>query len=81
MSYFAAVWVRILATCAEKWHTGLRVLTGQQDIITGVAFSADRKMLASVSIDKTILLWDTTTGICTAVLKGYSNGVRMVTLS
>jgi COMPASS component SWD3 len=39
-----------------------KTLTGHSDLVVGVAVSADGKTIASASYDKTIKLWDATTG-------------------
>ncbi|KAL6405694.1 vegetative incompatibility protein het-e-1 [Ilyonectria robusta] len=36
------------------------------------------QLLISASWDRTIKLWDVTTGTCTATLEGHSNGVNPV---
>lgn len=46
-----------------------------------VALSADGQRLASGSNDRTVKLWDTTTGTCIATLEGHSGGITSVALS
>ena len=61
---------RLLATAGDKsvklWDTAygqeLRNLKGHNEWVNGICFSPDGKLLASISIDKTIKLWDVTTG-------------------
>src|SRR5258708_10261472 len=53
-------------------------LKGHSALVYSVAFSPDGKMLASGSEDKTIKLWDVTTGKERATLKGHTGRVMSV---
>ena len=46
----------------ENWSPELQTLEGHSDRVQSVAFSQDGQLLASGSDDKTIKLWDPTTG-------------------
>ena len=59
----------------------LRTLTGHSDGVRAVALSADSMRALSGSADKTLKLWDLTTGEIIRTLVGHSNGVRCVALS
>ena len=41
----------------------LRTLEGRVKVVTGVAFSADGRLLASGFMDNSVRLWDTPTGL------------------
>ena len=46
-----------------------------------MAFSADRKLLASASHDKSVRLWDAASGGLVRTLRGHSDWVRSVAFS
>ena len=56
-------------------------LTAHTDGVQSVAFSPDGMTLASGSVDKTIKLWDVSTGRERATLQGHSGGVFSVAFS
>ncbi|TWH43478.1 AAA-like domain-containing protein [Dulcicalothrix desertica] len=56
-------------------------LNGHQNEVYGVAFSPDGKTLASASKDKTIKLWNVTTGQQISSLTGHKNEVNSVAFS
>jgi hypothetical protein len=49
--------------------------------VSGAAFSPDGGRLATVSLDRTVKLWDTTAGQEVFTLRGHSNGVTCVAFS
>ncbi|MCL1471867.1 trypsin-like peptidase domain-containing protein [Argonema antarcticum] len=59
----------------------LRTLTGHLDFVNSVAFSADGKILASGSSDKTIKIWNPNTGELLRTFTGHSNGIISIAIS
>jgi WD40 repeat protein/tetratricopeptide (TPR) repeat protein/serine/threonine protein kinase len=56
-------------------------IRGHDRAALGLAFSPDGKTLASASWDRTVRLWDTTTGKELKVLRGHTKGVWEVAFS
>ncbi|KIJ27467.1 hypothetical protein M422DRAFT_271383 [Sphaerobolus stellatus SS14] len=46
----------------QDWPAECQVFLGHQDLISSVAFSSDGTKILSASIDKTVRIWDTSTG-------------------
>jgi len=57
------------------------VLQGHTDYVSSVALSGDGHTALSGGGDKTVRVWDLSTGRCTAVLEGHTNLVSSVALS
>jgi len=56
-------------------------MTGHQQLINDVRFSPDTRLIASASFDKSIRIWDSTTGKFLAALRGHVQAVYMVAWS
>src|ERR1700733_6876929 len=65
----------------DGWSTCLQTLEGHSEGVRSVAFSHDSARLASASYDKTVKIWDTSSGECLQTLKGHSGTVRSVVFS
>ncbi|KAL4983713.1 WD40-repeat-containing domain protein [Aspergillus falconensis] len=63
------------------WSAELQTLEGHSGRVLCVAFSPNRQMLASSSSDKTVKLWDPTTGELLQTLEGHSGWVLSVAFS
>ncbi|KAK7571598.1 hypothetical protein V3481_018809 [Fusarium oxysporum f. sp. vasinfectum] len=74
-------WMTSKPRMEADWNACLQTLEGHSDLVSLVAFSADGQRLASGSYDKTVKIWDTTTGACMQTLKGHSDWVRSVAFS
>jgi WD40 repeat protein len=68
---------RILTGRTSRSLTGRtsRSLTGDTGYLYGVAFSPDGTLLAAISHDRTVRLWDVATGQTTRILTGHMFGV------
>ena len=82
----------MLASGGSKWDMNvtlwdpynnkiLKVFEGHTDFVTSVAFSPDRRTLASGSWDNTVRLWNIADGESTAILKGHTDQVLAVAFS
>ncbi|WP_083389756.1 ribosome assembly protein 4 [Trichormus sp. NMC-1] len=65
----------------EKRALNVNTLKGHDSKVRSVVFSPDEQQLASGSDDKTIKIWDVTTGKVLNTLKGHEGGVNSVVFS
>ena len=68
----------------QLWHIAdrdkpLYTFIGHTDAITAVDYSTNGKLLASGSSDKTVRLWDVTTGKHLHTFTGHTGGIGAVT--
>ncbi|XRB11979.1 EF-hand domain-containing protein [Pseudoscourfieldia marina] len=61
--------------------TILNNMTGHSEYVTSASYSADGTRIVSASQDKTVRVWDATTGACLSVLEGHSGAVRSASYS
>ncbi|KAJ5825710.1 hypothetical protein N7474_002848 [Penicillium riverlandense] len=73
--------VSIFPDVDETWRVGVQTLEGHSDAVACVAFSPDNKLLASASSEKTIRLWNATTGALLNILEGHQDHVRVLAFS
>ena len=74
---------RIMAVLQKTMH-GIReknTLQGHQDGVLNISYSPDGKTIASGSADKTIKLWDGTTGRLLRTLQGHQKGIWSISFS
>ncbi|KAJ8067013.1 hypothetical protein OCU04_004393 [Sclerotinia nivalis] len=64
-----------------EWNAVLQTLEGHSDSVNSVAFSANSKLLASASHDRTIKVWDAATGTLQQTLEGHSGWVKSIAFS
>ena len=77
-------------TCGPSWDIALwttdpihqtATFKGHNNIVQSLAFSSDGRLLASVSIDRTVILWDIKTTKPLFICKGHKNFVECVSFS
>ena len=65
----------------SDWNAVRQTLEDHSLWVSSVAFSNDSKLLASTPADKTIKIWDTSTGSIQQTLEGHSDRVTSVAFS
>ena len=66
---------------SDSWSACLQTLEGHSDRVNSVAFSHDSTRLASASFDRTVKIWDASSGACLQTLEGYSGYVKSAELA
>ncbi|KFY28387.1 hypothetical protein V491_00489 [Pseudogymnoascus sp. VKM F-3775] len=74
-------WVSQQPEVELGWNAVQQTLEGHSNLVNSVAFSHGSKLLASASSDKTVKIWDASTGSLQQTLEGHSRRVRSVAFS
>ncbi|OCK98220.1 HET-domain-containing protein [Cenococcum geophilum 1.58] len=62
-------WIIIKPAMGDGWSACLQTLEGHSDYVSSVAFSHDSTRLASASNDRTVKIWDASSGACLQTLE------------
>ncbi|KAI9674644.1 MAG: hypothetical protein M1822_009048 [Bathelium mastoideum] len=73
--------LRVTPQLIQNWSSELQKLEGHENWVMAVAFSPDGQLVASGSYDRTIRLWNTTTGEEMQKLEGHEDWVTAVAFS
>ena len=65
----------------RQCHTELRSLTGHVGNVYSVAYSPDGRLILSAGADRTVRIWDSSTGHLLQTWDGYRNTVCGLTIS
>src|SRR5436190_2218515 len=71
-------WITITPPMRDEWSACLQTLEGHTGEVRSVAFTRDSTRLASASGDRTVKIWDASSGKCLQTLEGHSNNVCSV---
>lgn len=71
-------WIQNRPAVEDNWSPCLQTLEGHASTVESVAFSTDLMQIASGSGDRTIKVWDITTGACIQTLEGHTHTVCAV---
>ncbi|KAI9778094.1 MAG: hypothetical protein M1839_008398 [Geoglossum umbratile] len=74
-------WVKMVSKAEDNWDACRSILKDHSDPVRAVTFSPNGQLIASVSSDKTVRLWETSTGSCRSTLEGHSGWVSAVAFS
>ena len=74
-------WISIKPAIGDQWSACLQTLEGHSGSVNSVAFSHDSARLASASGDRTVKVWDASSGMWFQTLKGHSDWVNSVAFS
>jgi WD40 repeat protein len=66
---------------SDEWSGCLQTLEGHGSVVWSVAFSHNSTRLASASRDKTVKIWDASSGACLQTIKGHSSIIYSVAFS
>ena len=74
-------WLMKIPKVEKNWTSLIQTLAGHSDSVSAVTFSSDGRRIASGSKDKTIKVWDVTTGHVEKTLTDHSGWVNFVAFS
>ncbi|MEM8502277.1 MAG: NB-ARC domain-containing protein [Cyanobacteria bacterium P01_D01_bin.1] len=75
------LWQTVCSSTLGDIESHILTLQGHQNWVCAIAFSPDGKQLVSGSADRTIKLWEISTGKCLQTLEGHQNWVMSVAFS
>ncbi|KAJ4286511.1 hypothetical protein N0V90_013211 [Kalmusia sp. IMI 367209] len=77
----ASTWLTTKPAMMDEWGACLQTLEGHSSRVRSVAFSHDSNWIASASDDRTIKIWDASSGELLQTLEGHSDFVCSVAFS